>query len=516
MKTEPPLVEAAEKPPFLTVTALVLAALLATFAMAMPQAFMDFTNGANAAFMAVAANGVVVASSLLLLFCLLVAVSPLGRIRLGMDDEKPEFSTLAWLAMLFAAGMGSGLLFWGVAEPMLHLNAPPPVDGAMAETGGARIAIVISYLHWALHPWGIYASGALCIAYFSFCKGFAMLPSSPFRAALPGRHPISHALADIIDVVCVIALLLGLAAAIALGTTQIASGTAWLGNPLEGGITSQLLIMLALVTVYLLSASTRLNKGIKILSQVNMVVVLMLAAALLFIGPAESIFSTLWRGTLDYLRFLPELSFTPPSNDAGRGWLGIWTANYFLAWIAWVPFVGIFIARISRGRTIREFITGVVGVPTLFTLAWFAILGGTALHVQESGQMDLAAAVQANPSQALFSMLSLFPASWLLSFTAVFLVFIFLVTSADSASYVLAVMARQGKSHPTRRAKLFWGMALALLTTGTLFSESGVHAMRALFSFAGIAVIFILLGQMLCLTWGLLGHSRSKRDNAEY
>lgn len=497
-------------PPLLTLFALALATALAVFGILDPERFMRLTLGMNKAFMHIGGDAVIVVSSLLLMACFALALSPLGRIRLGTADSRPEFSTLSWLSMLFAAGMGAGLLYWGVAEPITHFASPPPYSTAMAEAGHARMAMVISYLHWALHPWGVYAAGALCIAYFSFCKGHSLLPSAPFRAVLPKRFRISQATGDLVDVACVMSMLLGLSASMAAGTMQIASGTKWLGNPATDGqmFPTYMAIVALLVAVYMTSASTSIHKGIKRLSEINMTLACLLALLICFDVSVTHVLATLVQSVADYLRFLPSLGFVPLDSPEQPEWSGIWTANYFLSWIAWVPFVGIFVARISKGRTLRQFILGVVLAPSLFTFVWFAILGSAALDVQQSGAYDLAADIAADSGAGLFALLSLFPAAEFLWALVIVLVFIFLVTSADSASYVLAMIAGRGEENPSVKSKLFWGLAIAALTSATLFSESGIHSVRAVFSFAGIAVFFILTAQMLCLAAGLLRHNK--------
>ncbi|MCH2548289.1 MAG: BCCT family transporter, partial [Alphaproteobacteria bacterium] len=386
-------------PPKLTLFALTLATALSLFGILEPEAFMETTQEMNHAFMMAAGHWVVIIGSLFMLSCFILAFSPLGRIRLGAPDSTPEFSTLSWLSMLFAAGMGSGLLFWGVAEPIMHFASPPPLNGAMETAGAARMALVITYLHWTLHPWGIYASGALCIAYFSFCKGHSLLPSAPFRAALPKRFRISQAAGDIVDVTCVISMLLGLSAAMAMGTMQIASGTIVLGNTATDGgmIPTYLAIVGLLVAVYMLSASTSINKGIKRLSEINMLLVVLLAILIMFGTSVSQSISTLFQALIDFTRFLPELLFTPLGAEKQPEWNETWTANYFLSWIAWVPFVGIFVARISRGRTIREFVMGVIIAPSLFSFLWFAVLGGASIDAQLGVTLDLVGDIENYP-----------------------------------------------------------------------------------------------------------------------
>lgn len=492
-----------QKPALMTLCALAIASALSLFAVTWPEQFMSYATLLNEAFLRHFSHSVLWISSLQLLLCFGLAFSPLGKIRLGRDDERPEFSTIAWLSMLFAAGMGAGILYWGVAEPITHFGSPPDFTGAMAETDPARMSMVISYLHWCFHPWGIYAAGALVIAYFSFCKGYAVLPSAPFRALLPEQNRVTNGFCDVIDGACVIALLLGMAAAMAAGTMQIAGGLQWLGFHTENPVDTYLIIVPVMAAVYLTSAATTLDQGIKGLSELNMVLACLMAVLVAAYTSISGITSTLWHGVVDYLHFLPSLSVTALDSPAQPHWSEVWTANYFLSWIAWVPFVGIFVARISRGRTIREFVFGVILAPSIFTFIWFAIFGGAALHLQQTGALDLITAVKEDTAQAFFSLLSIFPGAYWLNVLVTIVVFVFLVTGADSASYVLAMLAGRGTMNPSVKAKLFWGVAIALLTCGTLFSKSGIYSIRAVFSFAGITVFFIMIGQVLCLMWEL-------------
>lgn len=504
------------KPPY-TWGALAGAVMLVFLGAYAPWSFAQAIGAMNARFMAVAADGVVGVSSLLLMACVAIALSPLGRIRLGDSGSKPEFSTTAWLAMLFAAGMGSGLLYWGVAEPIIHIANPPPYSADMKALGDARMAMAISYLHWTLHPWGIYAAGALCIAYFSFCHGYPMLPSSPFRAIMPG-HPFVQALGNGINLLCLLSVLLGLAAAVAVGAMQISSGIQWIGGgqwlggwQSGGNIFLYVVVVAALSAVYLLSATSGLQRGIKRLSVFNVVLAVVLAAWILFLGAFDHVGRVLVQSVADYVYFLPELSARPLTSAAQPDWAGIWTANYFLSWMAWVPFVSIFIARISKGRTIRAFMLGVIGAPSLFTFIWFAILGGTALEMQQTGAIELSAIVRADSAAGLFALLGVFPAAQYLWILVVALVFTFLVTSADSATYVLAMFAGQGKENPGNAQKLFWGLSIAALALIILFSQESIHSVRAVFSFAGIAILFVLVAQMGFLIAGLTRHYYSPR-----
>lgn len=482
---------------------------LALGSLAYPVVFMNLAVDGSGWFKAAMGRWVVIASSLFALLCIGISLSPLGRIRLGRDDERPEFSTLAWWSMLFAAGMGAGLLYWGGAEPLSHLLKPPPLPTGMQADGIQRSAIVVSYLHWALHPWGIYTAGALCIAYFSFRKGHSMLSSSPLKATLPD-HRVSRVLQGAIDVFAVLSIAFGLAAALSQGVMQIEAGLKTIGaSPTGSRMTAYSLIVLVLATTYLLSSTTGLRKGIKWLSEINILVTILLALYVMAVGPFHQIMATLITGVEDYIRHLPELSFGLLEDAEGQtGWSETWTVTYFLSWIAWVPFVGVFIARISRGRTIREFVFAVLLIPSLFTFLWFAVFGGAAFYENTHGVAGLAQQASENVSDALFALFAAFPYERALSVAAIFLAFIFLVTSADSASYVLGMLTADGTRTPTISSRVFWGVVIALMTMGTLLSGKGVHSVRALFSLGAIPVLFIMILQMACLVW-VLGRSRN-------
>lgn len=481
-----------------------LALVLAVVAVALPTSFMEVATALSDMFRHAYGNEVVLGSTVVSVLCLVIAISPIGSLRLGLPDEEPAFSRLVWFSMLFAAGMGAGLLYWGVAEPISHLLVLPPVPDDMAVMGEYRVAMVLTYMHWAFHPWGIYTAGALCIAYFSYRYKYGMLPSVPLRGVLP-VNMLTHALFDVVDILAMFAVILGLSASLSAGVMQIESGLQWLLHPIVEQKMSYLLIVMLLAIVFLLSASTPLNQGIKVLSEMNMQLAIIFIGAILAIGPWDYIWYVLQTSIVDYVRYLPELSLNMlVAEDGNTQWSEIWTVNYLLAWIAWIPFVGIFIARISRGRTIREFVFGVMLAPSLFTILWFSILGGTALSVDAGADINLRAAVNQDTSQALFSLLGTREYALALGTVVVFLVFIFLVTSADSASYVLGMLASRGRSTPRVTSKVFWGCVVTLITIGTLFSGQGIHSVRALFSLGAIPMFVILMMQMACLVWALL------------
>lgn len=426
-----------------------------------------------------------------LLIAVWLAASRHGRKRLGADDQRPEFTTLSWLAMLFSAGMGTGLMFWGVAEPVTHWVSPPVGDGTTP--GAARQALVLTNFHWGLHAWGIYCVAALSLGYFRFRHGTTYLPGAPLRAAFSGRWVDPAARAA--DLVAVLAVAFGVAGAMGMGVFQIRSGLATLlGWDRESGWVATLIIG-TLVVAYTASAATRLERGIQWLSGANMLLALMFLGAILFGGPTVALLQTWATSVVDYAGTFPALTLQlPPWNGVGQ-WRDDWTLTYLIWWIAWAPFVGVFVARISRGRTIREFVAGVLLVPTAFSTLWFAILGGAALDQEVHGAGGIAVLVGGAADQALFVLLAQLPAGQVLSATAMVLVFVFLVTSADSAAYVLGMVTSQGATEPPRVRKLTWGIVLGVLA-GTLVASSDIDVVKAVSIIGAIPFTLVLVLQL--------------------
>ncbi len=435
--------------------------------------------------------------------CLVLAFSKYGSLKLGKDDEEPEFSTPSWLSMLFAAGMGSGLLFWGAAEPVTHLMHPPPEQQTRAEDP-ARWAMVITLFHWGLHPWGIYALGALVLAFFGFRQDRPLLPSAPLHATLPPK--LGKTLGSVADVVAVLAVVFGVSGSIGMGVLQVSAGlNAVFGTPLDSPLLS-IAILALVVASYLASASTSVDQGIELLSNLNMAAAILLMVYILFVGPTSFMLSTAITSVGDYLENLVGLSTRLFHYSGETEWSRVWTLTYLIWWIAWTPFVGIFIARISRGRTIREFVTGVMLLPTVFSVVWFGVFGGTGIYLQEFGGSGFGSLVSEDVSRALFSLFAYFPGSTFLSLLALFLIFIFLVTSADSASFVLGMMTSGGSLNPPTSRKLLWGLVIAALTVAGLFATSGekaVRVMRAIAISGAIPFIFVMNINALCLLWHL-------------
>lgn len=436
-----------------------------------------------------------------LILSIYLAFGPYGHIRLGRDDEEPEFSTPSWIAMLFAGGMGSGLLFWGVAEPVYHFEAPPGMEGGTAQA--AREAMVITNLHWGLHAWAIYGVCAMVIAYFTFRRGEPSMISTPIRHVFDGRTGML--VGNLADTLGVLAVVFGLAGSLAMGTLSVRSGLSSVYGTPES-VTTSIFILIALYVCYMLSATTGVDKGIKILSNLNMVLAIALMIMVMFAGPTAFIFESFLNTIGEYFTRIVALSFRLFPYEGLSSWMTGWTLTYLIWWIAWGPFIGIFVARISRGRTIREFCFGVIIVPTVFSMLWFAVFGGAGIYIELYGGGGLADVVFEDVSKALFFFFEYFPGTPVLNTLAVALVFIFLVTSADSGTFVLAMMTSDGNLNPPITHKMVWGTLIAAITVGTIFTES-VPVAKAMAIAGALPFSVILLVQIV----GFLREIRKER-----
>jgi glycine betaine transporter len=431
------------------------------------------------------------AISALLVIGIYLAASRFGNVRLGQGEDRPEFSTPSWLAMLFAAGMGTGLVFWGVAEPLTHFVGAPGSEPGSAEA--ARRALLITGFHWGFHAWAIYSLAALTLGYFRFRKGAPYLPSSPIRYAFRGAWVGPVGLAA--DAIAIIAVTFGVAGSLAMGILQVKSGLHHLTGASFDSAWSSLAVLGLLFVAFMTSAATSLDKGIKWLSNINMVLALTLVGFVLLAGPTSYLLRSFITSIGDYATGVVSLSLQLHPYASDRAWLEGWTLTYLIWWIAWAPFVGVFIARISRGRTIREFLLGVLLVPTGFSLFWFAVFGGLGLFEELHGVGGIADVAAADVTQALFVLFDRLPLTALLSGIAVALVFIFLVTSADSATFVLGMLTSDGDMDPPRSKKLIWGVSLALLGAALILSGS-IEAVKAAAILGAIPFTFVLLIQV--------------------
>jgi choline/carnitine/betaine transport len=421
-------------------------------------------------------------------FAAWIGFSRYGTMRLGRDEDRPEFRTSSWVAMMFSAGMGIGLMFYGVAEPISHLAAPPLGRGEPGTPETAQAAMQYTYFHWALTPWAIYGVVGLALGYFCMRKGRPNLVSEAFRPLIGNR--VEGPIGKGIDVLAIWATLFGSATSLGFGAAQINSGLNFLwGVSITN--TLQVLIIVVLTALFVLSATTGVEKGVQFLSNLNMLLAILLLLFILVVGPTVFIAQTFTDALGAYL-----YNFVPMSLDSGAfgggEWLNSWTIFYWAWWISWAPFVGTFLARISRGRTIREYLIGVLLVPSGVSFVWFAILGGTALDLQLSGQADLIKAA-AKPEVALFTTLEQFPISSITSFLVIILVSLFFVSGADAASLVMGTMSSGGALEPTRPVVVVWG-SLTGLTAAVLLIAGGLTALQQAAIIAAAPFVLIVLG----------------------
>ena len=402
------------------------------------------------------------------LFIIVLAISPFGNIKLGKEDDEPEFSWFSWIGMLFAAGIGVGFVFWGVAEPVLHYLQPPV--GYEPETIESAVAgLRYGVFHWAFHPWAIFSIVGLTLAYVQFRLNRPALISSAFYPLL--GHKVNGVAGQTIDTLAVLATCTGVATTFGLSALQMSAGISHL-TPIPNNIWTQIVIIVIVTFCFIISSATGLDKGIRLLSNINIVVAAILLLFVLSIGPTifilENFVTTIGGYITNFLRM--SLTLTPYSDSE---WLGANTI-FFWAWhISWAPFMGLFIARISKGRTIREFIAGVLIAPAVLALIWFTTFGSTGLHIEIYGNGGLAELVSNEVEIALFAMLAELPLGLITSTISMFLIFIFFVTSADSATYVLASMTSNGTLNPTLPIKLLWGFLMAGTASVLLLSGGG-------------------------------------------
>lgn len=427
--------------------------------------------------------------------CLWLALSRFGSVTLGADGEEPEFSLPSWLSMLFAAGMGVGLLFWGVAEPVTHFGGALGIDTS-EPAKAARAALVVTSFHWGFHAWAVYGVAALVLAYFGFRKKTAALPGAPLLATFKGAWVSPVAKAS--NLLAVLAIAFGVAGSVSMGIFQLHTGLSVVFGIAPQSTTIDVIILFVLVVAYMTSASTSLDKGIQILSNLNMVLALLLMVFILFAGPTGHLLRGFFTGVGDYASTLVSLSLRLYPYDDGRGWLEGWTLTYWVWWIAWAPFVGVFIARISRGRTIREFVFGVLFVPTLFSILWFSIFGGFGLYEEFHGAGGITELVRDDISLALFTLFERLPFSSGISVLALVLVFVFLVTSVDSATFVLGMLTSNGSMDPPTSRKIGWGVALGALGAALMLSGN-VIVVRSVAVLGAIPFTFVLVLQAAAL-----------------
>ena len=457
--------------------------------------------------------------NIFVILCLALVFSPLGKVRLGGTLAKPDYNYLAWFSMLFAAGMGIGLMFYGVSEPLSHFSSSlggvsiengvrsdtAPLAAAAGDPETARhLAMATTIFHWALHPWAIYAMLALGLALFSFNKGLPLTMRSVFYPLLgdavwgwPGH---------IIDILAVLATLFGLATSLGLGASQAASGLNYLfGIPM--GEPTQIILVIGITAITLLSVVAGLEKGVRRLSEINMMLAALLLLFIVIVGPTLALLTGFFSNLASYLQYLPALS-NPFGRDDGN-FVASWTAFYWAWWISWSPFVGMFIARVSRGRTVREFIISVLIVPSLACVMWMTILGNTAIH--QFFDLGYKAVADAELPLQLFTMLDTLPLAQITSLIGILLVVVFFVTSSDSGSLVIDIISAGGKVNAPTPQRVFWCsfqgvVAIALLLGG------GLVALQTMVLTTGLPFAIVLLIAAVSVLKGLATEPRLRTN----
>jgi choline/carnitine/betaine transport len=430
-------------------------------------------------------------------FVLWLALGKFGSIPLGCDDEEPEFRTISWVAMMFSAGMGIGLMFFGVAEPLTHFATPPPGTGPAGNTEAVQTAMATTLFHWTLHPWAIYAVVGLAIAYGVYRKGRMQLISAAFEPLLGSRA--NGPGGKVIDMLAIFATLFGSAASLGLGALQIRSGLHIVAGISETGNTVLVVIITVLTVAFVLSAVSGVARGIQWLSNINMVLALLLAAFVFVVGPTIFILNLLPTSLGSYFQDIAMMSARTGAEGADVDtWLQSWTIFYWAWWISWTPFVGMFIARISRGRTIRQFVTGVLLVPSLVSLVWFCVFGGAAIKVQQDG-VDLAG--EGSIEAQLFSLLDQYPIAIIASVLVMVLVAIFFVSGADAASIVMGSLSERGTIKPSRGTVIFWGVAMGAVALVMLLvgGEDALTGLQTITIIAALPFVLVMVGLAVAL-----------------
>ncbi|MFW5927355.1 MAG: BCCT family transporter [Wenzhouxiangella sp.] len=441
-----------------------------------------------------------------LIFCIGVGFSVYGQIRLGADGESPEFSYPTWLGMIFSAGMGVGLVFWGVAEPMSHY-VDPPLGLADARTAeAASLGMQYSMFHWGFHQWANFGVVGLAIAYSRFRLQRPGLISETFRITLGDR--VDGGTGHAINTLAVLSTVFGVATTLGLGIIQINSGLDAVAG-VEFGLDRQLAILAGIAVVFLLASLTPLEAGIRWISDANMLLAGLVLLFVFFAGPTDFITAALTNAIGDYFSNLIGMSLVM-TPYTGEDWVERWTIFYWAWGLSWAPFVGSFIARISRGRTVREFVLGVIGVPVLLSMVWFATFGGSALYFELFADAGLGDAVTREMSSALFRTLEMLPATEVLSLAILLLIVLFVITSANSATFVLGMFTSRGRLNPGRTVRVIWGVT-TVAVTGVLLASGGLGALQTI----SIIAAFPFMVLMIFMATSLLRSFRNEQRQKE-
>ena len=479
------------KPVFFTSGAFILG--LLAFAAIAPNALQRLFSAVQAWIFSNASWFYMLAVAVILLATVYAALSRYGEIKLGPDHSEPDFRDITWYSMLFAAGMGIGLMFFGVAEPVMHFLEPPVGEGGTVQA--ARQAMGITFFHWGLHAWAVYAMVALILAYFAFRHGLPLTLRSALYPMLGERiyGPIGHA----VDIFAIIGTVFGVATSLGLGVAQINTGLNYLFD-LPVGVNTQIALIVVACGLATLSAASGLDRGIKTLSELNMALAVLLMLFVLFAGPTIFLMQTLVENTGYYLSGIVQRTFNLYAYQPSD-WIGGWTVFYWGWWISWSPFVGVFIARISRGRTIRQFVGGVLLVPTGFTFMWMTVFGDTAIHfIMSEGMTSLGETVQADTTVALFVFLEQLSWPVVTCTIAIAMVVVFFVTSADSGALVVDQLAAGGAVNAPVWQRIFWSVLMGAVAIVLLLAD-GLTALQTATIATALPFSLILLVAM----WGL-------------
>ena len=470
---------------FVSASAIIIALLLYTAAL---------PNQAQALFTLVQASIVdngswfyVLTVAFIFFFVIFLGFSRYGEIRLGPDHSTPDYSLVSWLSMLFAAGMGIGLMFFGVAEPLMHYLAPPTAETGTVEA--VQEAMKMTFFHWGLHAWAIYAIVALVLAYFSYRHNLPLTLRSALYPLIGDR--IYQWPGHLVDVFAVVSTVFGVATSLGLGASQVNAGFSYLFG-IDVSSTNQILIMCGIISLAVVSVATGLDKGIKRLSEANMILAVILLTLIFVIGPTVFLLKAYLQNIGDYLADIVHNTFNLFAYKK-TNWIGGWTIFYWGWWLAWAPFVGLFIARISRGRTIREFILGVMLIPTVFTLLWMTIFGNSAIDlVYNQGVVALGEMVSQDSSVALFVFLENFPLSTVLSFFSVLMIVIFFVTSCDSGAMVVDMLCSHGSNETPLWQRVYWAVGIGVVAA-ILLLAGGLNALQTMTIVSALPFAIVLL-----------------------
>ncbi|NRA69444.1 MAG: BCCT family transporter [Gammaproteobacteria bacterium] len=455
--------------------------------------------------------------AIFLFFCIWLAFSRYGNLRLGDDDSRPEYSNFSWFSMLFSAGMGIGLVFWSIAEPIYHFQSNPFITEGLTPEA-AQVAMRLTFFHWGLHPWAIYVIVGLSLSYFAYRKKLPLTPRSALYPLIGDKMygPIGHA----VDILAVFGTVFGVATSLGLGVTQMNTGLNTMFG-MEVSLGNQIILIAVISAIATISVVSGVGKGVKILSEVNMWLTIGILVFLLCFGPTRYLLGSLLQNTGDYLGHILALSTWTDANDNSK-WQTWWTAFYWGWWMAWAPFVGMFIARISKGRTIREFIVGVLLVPTLLGFVWLTLFGSTAIYIElfhhvmndagESvaavGQAGIVDAVKADVTQALYVTLDKLDAGifgTVAAFLATLLIATYFITSSDSGTLVVTTILSMGHENPPTPHRVFWGLGEGAVAA-ILLLVGGLKALQTASIIAALPFSFV----MIIMMWGLVKSLRQE------